>query len=266
MKAFQMREDYCTAPLSECYLQYYYDIPCPTYSWFWGFSGFIQEDYFGAVFDIGDMSTGTGLSCDPAACHTLEKIRILDFAGYGTLYPGWFSVQMEVYCTDELDCLVGPPLWTSGPLDFHIGWNYIEVSPQVCLTPCSTVESPLPSAPRILVLANLVGTVAAGYPVWGFDNISTPFEQGCPMHDTSCLPALFPRPAVSHYDRVHTGYYGYESPTRYCPPLRFHDGRDTTPNGSQFGFVELAWRIYLGCTGPTAAEPSTWGSIKSIYR
>jgi len=263
MKAFQMREDYGVDPLSDCYLQYYYYIPCPTYSWFWSF-GLSCDDVLGAIFKIGDMSTGTGAACDPEVSHTLETIRILDVAGYGTIYPGRFSTRMDIYCSDERGCPVGSALWTSGQLDTHFGWNYIDVDPPLCLTPCSTIQSPVPSAPRILLTATMTGTDGI-YPQWGLDNISTNLEQGCVMHDTGCLPALYPRPAVSHYDMVHSGYCGYGG-IDYCPPLSFIDGRDTTRDGSQFGGIELTWRIYLSSTGPSASEPTTWGNIKSIYR
>jgi hypothetical protein len=63
---------------------------------------------------------------------------------------------------------------------------------------------------------------------------------------------------------MHSGFYGQNF--TYCPPQGLLDGRDTTPDGTQFGFVELAWRVYLLCTGPTAGEPATWGDIKSMYR
>ena len=265
MKAFQMREDYGAEPLSDCYLQYYYYIPCPTYSWFWSLC-LHRGDVVGAFFEVGDMSTGTGLACDPEASHTLETIRILDYAGYGTIYPGQFTIQMDVYCSDELGCPVGPSLWTSGPVETHFRWNYIDVDPPLCLTPCSTIPSPVPAAPRVLVTATMTGTDGI-YPQWGFDNISTPLEMGCVMHDTGCLPAIYPRPVVSHYDRIHSGYY-YEGLDYlwHCPPLWFRDGREETPDASQFGHIELAWRIYLSTTGPSAGEPTTWGNIKSIYR
>jgi hypothetical protein len=263
MRAFQMREDFGTEPLSECYLQYYYYIPCPTYTWLWAFTGPTVGETMGAFFQIGDISTGTGTPCDPEACHTLETIRILDFAGYGTIYPGLFTIEMDIYCSDDRGCPVGPRLWTSGPLETHFAWNYIDVEPPVCLTECSTVAGPPPSAPCILVTATHTGTSGI-YPAWGFDNISTNVEQGCVMHDMSCLPAVYPRPDMSHYPRLHSGYYGYG--TQYCPPIGLLDGRDTTTDGSQFGFIELTWRIYLACMGPTGVEGSTWGSIKSIYR
>jgi hypothetical protein len=87
------------------------------------------------------------------------------------------------------------------------------------------------------------------------------------MHDESCLPALYPRPYVSHYNTIHSGFYGWAHYLgMYCPPGWFLDGRDTTDDGSQYGFIELAWTIYLGYTGPTATEPTTWGAIKSMYK
>jgi len=263
MKAFQMREDYGVDPLSDCYLQYYYYIPCPTYSWFWAYTGMDPGEAWGAFFEIGDVSTQTGLACDPGACHTLETIRILDFSGYGTAYPGWWTVQMDVYCSDEHGCPVGASLWTSPPLDFHFAWNYIDVDPPLCLTPCSTIQEPVPSAPRILVVATKIG-ILGFYPAWGMDNISTPVEQGCVMHDAGCLPALYPRPEVSNYSTVHSGFYGTDF--EHCPPMWLWDGVDTTRDGSQFGAMELTWRIYLSCTGATASEPTTWSNIKSIYR
>jgi hypothetical protein len=30
--------------------------------------------------------------------------------------------------------------------------------------------------------------------------------------------------------------------------------------------VEFAWRLYQRCEGPDAIEPTSWGSIKSMYR
>jgi hypothetical protein len=85
------------------------------------------------------------------------------------------------------------------------------------------------------------------------------------MHDTGCLPALYPRPEASHYATVHSGYYG-TGVIQYCPPQWFIDQGDTTPDGTQYGFIELAWRIYLICTGPTGLEGTSWGKIKSMYR
>lgn len=83
------------------------------------------------------------------------------------------------------------------------------------------------------------------------------------MHDTGCCPALYPRPSVSHYPgTMHTGDYGVNF--AYCPPYWFLNPGDTT--GDLYGCIELAWRLYLINTGPTAAEPSTWGNIKSMYK
>lgn len=217
----------------------------------------------GVFFDINDPSTGTGVACDPEVCHTLETVSIVDFAGYGTIYPGLFTIEMDIYCSDEYGCPVGARLWTSGPLETHRGWNYFDIVPPLCLTSCSTIPGPPSSAPRILVTATHTGT-DGNYPAWGFDNISTHIEMGCVMHDIGCLPALYPRPAASHYGTVHSGYYGTN--LAYCPPFGLLDGRDTTPDGSQYGFIELLWTLYLSCSGPSATKLSTWGSIKSIYR
>lgn len=261
-KAFQMREDFGTEPLADCYLQYYYYIPCPTYSWFWMYTGWGIGDKIGVFYTIGDQSMGGYALCDPYNAHTIEQFRILDFAGYGTIYPGLFTVEFDIYCADANACPVGASLWNSGPVEFCAGgWNYINVDPDLCVTDCAT-EPPI-GYPRILIAATMIGSDAT-YPAWGMDNMSTPFQLACTFHDTGCLTALYPRPYVSHYSTIHSGYYGPNF--LYCPPQWFVDGRDTTPDASTFGFIELAWRLYLLNQGPTAVEPSTWGSIKSMYR
>jgi hypothetical protein len=98
------------------------------------------------------------------------------------------------------------------------------------------------------------------YPAWGLDNISTALEAGCDMHDIGCLPAAYPRASVN------SGYFGDGDVCRYDPPIRFPDGRDTTPDLTQFGPIEFAWRVYMTCAGPSGTEPSSWGNIKAIYR
>ncbi len=267
-KAYRMREDFGTAPLYDCALQYYYYIPCPTYSWFWAFSGWEFGDVVGKWFEIGDLSSGGFGPCDPADCQMLETIRVMDLMAYGTTYPGMFTVEFDVFCADGYGCPIGPSLWHSHPIDtgwdWGYGWNYVWLEPPLSICPCAIDPGPPPSAPRILVTATHTGYVASLYPAWGADNISAPLGEDCAMHDEGCLPALFPRPYTSHYATMHSGYYGRNF--EFCPPQWFKDGGDTTADGSQYGFVELAWRIYIDCTGPTKTRNSTWGDIKSIYR
>jgi hypothetical protein len=268
MRAAQMREDFGTQPLYDCYMNYYYYVPCTTSSWFWMFTPG-GEGIFGVFYTIGDPSmgqTGSGcppyLNCDPCGAHALEQFRIMDFAGYGTVYPDLFAVRFDVWCSDQYGCPVGPSLWNSGPVAFcHAGWNYISVNPPLCLTDCYTeLEGTIKCYPRFLITSTGVGSTVT-YPAWGFDNISEPVRLGCVMHDVGCCPALYPRPTVSYYPRMHTGYYGRNF--RYCPPLWFFDARDTT--GTVYGCIELAWRVYLKNIY-TSTEPSTWGAIKAMYK
>ena len=93
-KAFRMREDFGAEALYDCYIQYYYYMPCPTYSWFWGISN-EGKDTYGVFFMVGDVSMGSGQACDPLLCFSPYTLRVLDFAGYGTAYPGLFSVKFE---------------------------------------------------------------------------------------------------------------------------------------------------------------------------
>jgi len=266
-KAVQMREDFGTEPLFDCYMNYYYYIPCPTYSWFWNFTGWTPNDVIGVWFQIGDASMGRAgsgcppyLNCDPANAHTIQQFRVLDFAGYGTVYPGYFTVEFDIWCSNDAGCPVGPSLWNSGPVEFCAGgWNVVPVTPNLCVTNCGTGTPP--TYPKVLITAKMIGSVAT-YPAWGLDNISTPITQACVMHDTGCCPALYPRPTVSHYNTIHSGYYGVDM--AICPPQWILNPGDTV--GDLYGCLEWAWRLYLINSGPTATEPSTWGNIKSMYK
>ena len=267
-KAFQLREDFGNEPSYDCCLNYYYYIPCATTSWFWMYTGWHRGDIIGAWYQVGDRTMGTLAGCDPVNCQSLEQFRVLDFAGYGCYaggkYEGLYTVRFNVYCADENGCPVGPSLWSSGPFETCEGWNYVSVSPPLSLCRCATAAGPPPSRPRILITATHIGT-AGVYPAWGLDNVSTPVGQGCNMHDNGCLPALYPRPSNGYYSSMHSGYFGNGS-FQYCPAQWFKDGRDSTPTGTRYGYIELTWRIYLACTGPSKTEATTWGAIKSMYR
>jgi hypothetical protein len=276
-KAFQMREDFGTEPLGDytCALNYYYYIPCPTYSWFWGFYGWTCGDIIGAWYTIGDYSMFYSgcpdyYRCDPCNEVQLTQIRVLDFAGYGTIYPTLFTVRFDIYCADQYGCPIGtgPPLFTIDNYELHFGWNYIVVNNCEGISVCecyTEVIDGVPCYPRFVITAKMIGTDCT-YPQWGFDNIGTPVGDGCVMHDYGCCPALYPRPWISHYASIHSGYYGNCDPHQYCPPLLFCDGYDTSANCDVYGFVEAAWRVYMFWSGPTKTETSTWGEIKSMYR
>jgi hypothetical protein len=262
-RRFALMEDLGTESLFDCYLNYYYYTPCPTYGWFWSFTGWDFYDKVGIFFQVGDISMYTGQVCDPQTCHTLERFRVLDFAGYGTVHPCIGGVIFDIYCCDEYGCPVGPSLWSSGEFWTGYAWNYIDVEPPLCITDCSAGGNPA-GGPRILITATHIGRGDPTYPAWGFDNMSTPVQMGCDMHDYSCFPALYPRPYNSYYPVIHSGFYGQDF--EYCPPLWFRDERDSTPDATEYGYIELAWRIYLACTGPSDVQPATWGNIKSMYR
>jgi len=76
----RLREDFGMEPLAECALNYY--IPCPTSSWFSGYCGWEIGDVLGAWFQIGDISMFGYGPRDPTVCHTLIRLRALDFSGF----------------------------------------------------------------------------------------------------------------------------------------------------------------------------------------
>ena len=265
-KAYQMREDFGTESLQPLSLQYYYDIPCPTLSYYWAVSGWSAGDIIGHCFNIGDRGTHNYLPLDPTMAQTLWRIYVLDFAGYGTNYPGLFTVEFDVYCAPEGCCGSTAPtvhIWNSGPVETGFAWNSVYVDPPVSLCPCwGGTADPY----TIVVTATHTGWDGS-YPAWGMDNISSPVEMGCEMHDFGCLPAVYPRGpcGAGGAPMVHSGYIG-TFPFQYWPPIGVRDGKDTTPDCTQFGFIELVWRIDLINSGPTTTEPTAWGSIKSMYK
>jgi len=267
-KAVEMREDFGTEPLWDCYMNYYYYIPCPTNSWFWMFTNWEPGQVIGEWFRIGDPSMGLAsgcppyAKCDPCGTGALEGFRVLDFAGYGTMYPGLFTVSFNIWCADENGCPIGPSLWDSGPKELCAAWNYVWLYPWLSTTYCYTeLQHNIKCCPRILITATHTGTLAT-YPAWGLDNISTPINLACAMHDNGCCPALYPRPQVSHYTRMHSGDYGVGFAN--CPPHWVLNPGDSV--GNVYGHIELAWRLYGKYVFVDATEPSTWGNIKSMYK
>jgi hypothetical protein len=262
-RAFKTRDDFGMAPLQYSYLQYYYYVPCPTYSWFWGFFGWAQGDKVGQFFTIGDTPTAGFPACDPTLCHDVVGFRILDFSGYGQVYPGLYTVKFNIYCCDATGCPVGEPLWESGSIETVPDWNTVMLDSALYVTACCTQPMP-PAYPRILLTATHIGS-DCDFPQWGMDNVSAPALLSCTMHDAGCLAALYPRPSSSHYTTIHSGYYGIDFAN--CPPIWFVDGGDTTPDGDVYGYLEFAWRLILECTGPhEATEPTSWGAIKAMYK
>jgi hypothetical protein len=198
---------------------------------------------------------------------------LLDFAGLGTVYPGLFTFEMDIYYVDT----TGTPscnLWNSGPLESHFGWNYFEIRPPVALSFCSDFCFPWYQGcpyPTILLTMTMTGTEGT-YPAIGFDNVSMPADEGCAMHDMGCLPALYPRSGPEGEEpRVRSGFIG-NGVFDFWPPKPIPDGRHAAdPRGAEwYGFAEPAWRVNMICYGPSTApqqtHPSTWGAIKSLYK
>jgi hypothetical protein len=188
---------------------------------------------------------------------------VLDFATYGgTVYPGLYTVEFCVWCADENGCPIGAPLWCSGPYETGYGFNFIYPPEPFDIDPCYFGDDT-----RILITAQHTGT-EGNFPAWGMDNVGTAVVEGCGMHDIGCLPAIYPRPWNSYYEQMHSGYYGHPEPWEYCPPVWFRDGYDTTSDGTQYGYVELVWTIYVDCLSGVKpiTQGTTWGEVKGLYK
>jgi hypothetical protein len=261
-RAYLVRDDFGAEPLYDCYLSYYYYIPCPTYSWFWMFDGYAPGDIVGAWFQVGDPSTGGGATCDPSGCFDLDRLRFLEFTGYAN-YPRFepdFAVEYDIYCADEYGCPVGPALWHNDNMRSNVGWTYIDFATPLSLCSCGTQPG---GGARVLITVKHIGEYS-DYCAWGVDDLAHPITEGCAMHENGCLPALYPRPGNSHYSTMHSGYYGNWT-FQYCPPQGFSD-HGNTQGAEPYGYCEWAVRLYLGCSGPSDVEPMSWGKIKSLYR
>jgi len=254
--------------LSDCVLAYYYHIPwVDSYSYYWIWRTYDQGATIGVWFEVGDLSMLGYEVCDPTECHTLEQFRILDFTEVVNPYCSRYGqVEFNIYCADETGCPLGPSLWSSGSVDVTWGDKYVflPVDPAISICGCTVDPGPPPSVPRILITATHLAPWC-GHPEWGMDMIGPAVEEGIEMHDYGCLPALYPRPYVSHYETMHSGYYGIGG-FEHCPPRFLKDKSDTTPDKTLYGYCELAWAIYLSCHGPTDVGGTSWGSIKAMYR
>lgn len=238
---YQMVEDVGVHPWAQCALQHYYYIPCPSDSWFWGVSGWAIGDIIGAHFRVDQQSTGRVEPCCEC-CYVVVGVSILDFAGYGTVYPGWFSVTPKFFCADENGYPTGPAVYSGPPIDTSYGWNYIDFDrgfEPPCFLPGTRYES-------FVVTITFTGLQGI-YPAIGFDNIGTAQESGCEMRDIGGSLAEYPRNwAGGPEPRVHSGYVGWRD-FEHWPPIGFADGGDTTRVTPEFGFSEVAWRVHLSC-------------------
>jgi len=261
--AYQMTKDFEAEMPGDCALEYYYYVPCPTCSYFYRWTGWAYGDIVGQLFMIGDASMGGGEACDPATCHRLEEIRWLDLNPDA---PGWYPtdymIRFDLFCSDMQGCPIGPSFWSATTLSARTGWNGHTVLNPPCVGAC--IADP-PGVPVILLTATHIGWTDGTAPHWGTDAPGKYVQYGSDMHEIGCLPVRYPRPWNSYYSPgIRSGYYGRGTLT--CPPQYFCDKLDTTSDCTEFGFCELAWTITLSCSGPTSAEPATWGRLKSMYR
>ena len=268
-KMQKARKDIGVVPLGDCYLSYYYHCPEPGtgLAYYWYVNTWDENDIFGTCYNIGDQGYGGDPACDPTLAQSLSRILFVEGSGAcGGAYPGANSCELDVYCAPEYCCGPTAPvvhLWNSGPYECNVGWNYLEIDPPLCLTDCCLDPQP-DCNPSIVVTITMTGYEHI-YPEIAFDCPYAVALFGYPWHDIGCLPAVVPRgPCGGPAPAVHGGYIG-SYPFQYWPPFPLCDFADSTPDCTQFGYIEWRCTIDLLHSGPTATETSTWGNIKSMY-
>ncbi len=232
-----------------CELSYYYLISdCAYVTIIPG----IENRTVGVHFTMSDPVPWLS-ACDTSTCLTLDEIEIVL---YWVLPPGNDqSMNIKVYAADENGEPVGEPL---GNRDFqptyvdttlfpvcHIDFTNDGSEPGLDLSSCGG---------DFLVL--LTWKNDTGHPYVVLDNVSSCVDS-CSSNPVCCQmgsePYVYPRTTVRTHD------YGFEGSWSkghaYCDP----NGCDT------YGALEALWTCRF-CTLTPATQPTTWGTIKALYR
>ncbi len=238
-----------------CTLSYFYTVPgC---GWVWVIDGIEENESFGVRFNMTDEVPFHD-PCDTSACLTLDALKIML---YDVLPPpADQSMNLRVYAAgeggDPLGDLLGnvdfepsyagTASFTTEIIDFTKGGS----TPGLDLSGCG--------GDFVVILTWLNST---GHPCFVLDNISTCVES-CAVDPDCCQMGTYPY--VYPRTTPHTHYYGYFG-SWLTDPDPTCDFRDSTTLCDEYGYIEGMITSYF-CTVSQATEPSTWGSIKAMYK
>jgi hypothetical protein len=215
--------------------------------WYWYcFSEFGFCDHrYGTCFDLADC---------PEDCRILEDVWWACQA-----YGGYNYVDIEIYCADEDDCPLGPPL--AGIYDYEVDdggypWEHVDFG-GLPLCGCTGTS-------RFIVMI----VQDAGHIVWPYADLNyRNLDDGCES-EWRCTGHSFVYQGTVSYCNA----YGVPAPlwgswagaacTEYpaVPPSCHNYHYDT-------GFY-AEWLIdcYISCQGPTQTENRSWSEVKALYR
>ena len=191
--------------------------------------------------------------CDTTACMTLD---IIDLAFYDVLAPpADQSLNVKIFGADASGEPTGPLL---GNRDFQplfvdtatvtvtaIDFTNNGAEPGLDLSGCSG---------DFVVLVTWKNST--GHPSLVLDDVCTCVDS-CAVNPTCCAmgspPYIYPRPKPHTYD--YGTEWAWAKEDSFCGPC----------DCGTYGYLEALW-ICGFCTESAATEPTTWSTIKALYR
>lgn len=231
----------------QCMLSYYYLLAdCAFVS---VVDGIGENNTFGMHFSMTDVVPFYP-ACDTAACLTLDAVEIVLY----DILSADQAMNLTVYGSDSAGEPSGELL---GNRDF---------TPAAAPGQFSTIVIDFTNGGAVngLDLSSCHGNFvvlltwknATGNPDLVLDNVST-CVAGCPANPACCQMGTFPY--VYPRTRTHTYYYGIS------PVLAITDSIGDPAGSATYGYLEGLWKSDF-CKTSAAIRPSSWGSIKAIYK
>jgi hypothetical protein len=229
------------------HLKYYDDCS----GWTWGWLGYCYAWFdvpvtYGTCFDLSDC---------PGECRHLEDVwYACQRVGH---WPG--QIDIEVYCADEANCPVGPPL--AGIYGYQPFWQVWQHFDFGGLALCECEQT---AAGKFIVMVTdyLAGLETAPLSDRNVKNV----EEGCETEWRCSGHSYIYRNLVSYCDVYGApGPLWFPGPGYGCTqdpnvPPDCDDWHDTG--------VYCEWLIdcYVSCQGPTQTEKTSWSAVKALYR
>jgi hypothetical protein len=231
----------------QCALSYYYLIDGCAYATV--VDGIEEDETYGVHFNMTDV-VPWHQACDTTACLTLDTV---DLVFYDVSEAN--AMNVKIYGADADGEPTGELL---GNRDFTPGYTSPEVFTTVVIdfTNSGMVDGLDLSSCRGNFVVLVTWKNSTGHPMLVLDNIST-CVGNCsgesPCCDMGTYPYVYPRAATRTY------YYGVENAWAKADSIADPGGAAT------YGYLE-AFMTAAFCKWSAATVPTTWGSIKAIYR